>query len=180
MWLNAQLNEYNAEGNSGYVNRYKGCYILEMIRVLMYDPKLTNPDARFIAMMRDFTSTYAGQNVSTQDFQRIVEKHTSNSAQWFFDQWIYGSETPTYDFDYQLSDAGDGNTKLTISLTQSDVSDSFHMRLPLYAVIDGEHRYLGLLGVTGTKPLETNLTLRQRPDKILLDPHRSILAEIDQ
>ncbi len=180
VWLNTQLNEYNAGGNAGYVNRYKGCYILEMIRVLMYDPKLTNPDARFIAMMRDFTLTYAGKNVSTQDFQRIIEKHTKNSAQWFFDQWVYGSETPTYDFDYQFSDTEDGNVKLTISLTQTDVSDSFHMRLPIYAEINGEYRYLGLLGVTGTKPLETTLTLRQRPDKVLLDPHRSILAEVNQ
>ncbi len=180
VYLNAQLNEYNAEGNSDYVIRYKGCYILEMIRVLMHDAKLANPDARFITMMRDFTSTYAGQNASTQDFLQIIEKHSGNSAQWFFDQWIYGSETPTYDFGYQLSDAENGNTKLTISLTQSNVSDSFQMRLPLYAVVNGESRYLGLVGVTGTKPLETSLMLRKRPDKILLDPDRSILAEINQ
>jgi hypothetical protein len=180
IWLNSQLNEYNAEGNSGYVNRYKGGYILEMLRVLMYDPKLDNPDARFITMMRDFTSTYAGQNVSTQDFQRIVEKHIGKSMQWFFDQWVYGSETPTYDFGYQFSDAEDGNTKLSISLTQSDVSESFHMQLPLYVVLDGERRYLGLLGVTGTKPLSTSVSLRKRPEKALLDPDRSILAEIHQ
>jgi aminopeptidase N len=180
VWLNSQLNEYNAGGNAGYVNRYKGCYILEMIRVLMHDPKLENPDARFITMMRDFTQTYAGKNVSTQDFQRIIEKHTKSSAQWFFDQWVYGSEIPTYDFDYQLSDTEDGNVELTISLTQSGVSESFHMRLPIYAVIDGEQRYLGLMGVTGTKPLGTTMTLRQRPEKVLLDPHHSILAEINQ
>ena len=56
----------------------------------------------------------------------------------------------------------------------------FHMRLPVYAVIDGEERYLGLLGVTGSKPLAATLTIRQRPDKVVLDPHRSILAEINQ
>jgi hypothetical protein len=58
------------------------------------------------------------------------------------DQWIYGSETPRYDFSYQLSDAADGKTELTMSLTQSDVSESFRMMLPLYAVIDGKQLLL--------------------------------------
>jgi aminopeptidase N len=180
VWLNSQLDEYNAETNSVYVNRYKGSYIMEMIRVLMYNSKLTNPDGRFIVMMRDFTSTYAGQNASTQDFQRVVEKHVGISMQWFFDQWVYGSETPAYDFSYRLSDAEDGHTKLSMSITQSGVSDSFRMQLPLYVVINGERRYLGLLDVAGTKPLNTDLTLRVRPDKVILDPDRSILAEINQ
>ena len=180
VWLNSQLDEYNAESNSLYVVRYKGGYILEMLRVLMYDPTLENHDARFITMMRDFMSTYAGQTVSTQDFQQIVEKHIGKSMQWFFDQWVYGSETPTYDFSYQLSDTERGYTELSVSLTQSDVSDSFHMQLPLYVVINGERRYLGLLAVTGTQPLTTKLTLRKRPEKVLLDPDRSILAEIHQ
>jgi hypothetical protein len=180
VWLNSQLDEYNAESNSGYVNRYKGGYILEMLRVLMYDAKLTNPDARFITMMRDFTSTYAGQTVSTRDFQRMVEKHEGKSMQWFFNQWVYGSETPTYDFSYQLADTEKGYTELSISLTQSCVSDLFQMQLPLYVVINGVRRYLGLLAVTGTQPLTTKLTLRKRPEKVLLDPDRSILAEIHQ
>ena len=180
VWMNRQLNQYKAEGNSGYVTRYKGGYILEMIRMLMQDVKMQNPDARFIAMMRDFTKTYAGQNASTQDFQRIVEKHTGRSAQWFFDQWIYGSETPTYDFSYQLSDAGDGKTEVTISLTQSDVSESFRMMLPIYAVVSGEQQYLGMIGITGTKPLNTSMQLPMRPEKVILDPNRSILAEINQ
>ena len=83
-------------------------------------------------------------------------------------------------FSYELSDAGDGNTKISISITQSNVSDSFHMQLPLFIVLNGERRYLGLLKVTGTKPLNAGLTLRVRPEKVLLDPDRCILAEINQ
>jgi hypothetical protein len=180
VWLNRQLNEYRAESNSSFANRYKGGYILEMLRMLMHDTSMQNPDARFIAMMREFTKTYAGKNASTQDFQQIVEKHTGRSMQWFFDQWIYGSETPTYDFSYQLSDAGDGKTELTISLTQSDVPESFMMMLPLYAVVDGKQQYLGLIGIAGTKNLKTSLQLPMRPEKVILDPNRSILAEINQ
>lgn len=179
VWLNPQLNEYNGEGNSMLIY-YKGSYIMEMLRMLMYDPQLKNPDGRFIAMLHDFTSTYAGKNASTEDFRRTVEKHAGGSAEWFFDEWVYGAYTPTYRFSYQLSDAGDGQTDVSISLTQSDVPESFHMELPLYINVKGEQKYVGRIPITGTKPLKTSFKLPLRPDKVVLDPNRSILAEIHQ
>jgi aminopeptidase N len=180
VWLSGQLNEYNEKGNSMFVNRYKGGYIMEMLRMLMYDPKLKNPNARFIAMMHEFTSTFAGKNASTEDFRMIAEKHAGKSMEWFFEQWVYGSETPEYDFSYQLSNAEGGQTELTMTLTQSKVSDTFRMQLPLYAVVNGEPQYLALIGITGTKPLKTSIRLPVRPEKVVLDPERNILAEIRQ
>jgi aminopeptidase N len=151
-----------------------------MIRVLMYDPKLKNPNARFIAMMHEFMSTFAGQNASTEDFRKVVEKHAGKSMEWFFEQWVYGSETPEYDFSYQLANAEGGQTELILSLTQSKVSESFRMQLPLYVVVNGEQQYLGLIGVIGTKPLKTSIKLPVKPEKVVLDPERNILAEIRQ
>jgi len=151
-----------------------------MLRVLMYDPQLKNPDGRFIATMHEFISTFAGKSASTEDFRRIVEKNAGRSMEWFFNQWVYGSETPSYDFRYQLADADGGQTKLSLTLTQKEVSESFRMQLPLYVVVGGQNRYLGLVGITGTKPLKTSIKLPMRPEKVLLDPDRSILAEIRQ
>jgi hypothetical protein len=54
------------------------------------------------------------------------------------------------------------------------------MQLPIYAVIKGENRYLGLIGASGTKPRISSIKLPVRPDKIVLDPRHSILAEIHQ
>jgi hypothetical protein len=180
MWLNSQLNEWEQTGNAGFVIRYKGGYIFEMLRVLMYDTNLKNPDGRFIAMMHEFTSTYAGQNASTEDFRRIVEKNAGRSMEWFFNEWVYGSATPKYDFSYQIADAGGGQSEVTMTLVQSEVPDTFKMQLPLYAVINGEPRFLTLIGITGTTPLKTSVKLPMRPEKVLLDPERSILAEIHQ
>lgn len=151
-----------------------------MIRVLLYDTTMKNPDGRFIAMLRDFTATCARKNASTQDFQRVVEKHPGRSMQWFFDQWVYGSEIASCDFKYKLSDAGDGQTELSVSITRSGVSDKFTMQLPLYLVVNGQRQYPGLLGVTGIKTLNTSVKLRERPERVLLDPDGSILAEITQ
>jgi aminopeptidase N len=159
---------------------YKGGYIWEMIRVLMYDPQMKNPDARFISMVHEFLRTYTGRNASTEDLRKMIEKHLGRSMEWFFEQWVYGSEMPTYDFSYELSNAEGGQTEVSITLAQSGVSDSFRMQLPLYAVIGGERKYLGLIGVIGNKPLKTSVKLPVRPEKIVLDPERDILAEIHQ
>jgi hypothetical protein len=180
VWLNPQINEYNEKGTNLLVVPYKGGYILDMIRVLMYDASIKNPDGRFLTMLHDFVTSYAGQNASTEDFRKTVEKHMRRSMEWFFNQWIYGSDTPNYDFSYQLTDAGGGQTEVAITLTQSNVPETFKMQLPMYMVVNGEQKYLGLIGVQGTKPLKTSVKLSVRPDKVLLDPDRNILAEIHQ
>ena len=50
----------------------KGGYVLHMLRMLMWDAKDRNSDTRFIAMMKDFTSTWAGRNPSTDDFKAVA------------------------------------------------------------------------------------------------------------
>jgi hypothetical protein len=180
VWLNPQLNEYNGWGNSQAMIYYKGGYVMEMLRALMYDPKLKEPNGRFIAMMREFTKTFAGQNASTEDFRKIVDKHNGRSMEWFFNQWVYGTHIPTYDFKYELKDAGGGQTEVVISLTQSDVPDNFYMQLPLYISSGGKLEHVGLVGVTGTRPLNTSFKLSGKPDKVLLDPERSVFADIRQ
>ncbi len=112
----------------------KGAYILHMIRMLMYEPK--TGDERFKAMMQDFVKTNFNKDISTEDLKRAIEKHMTremdidgnHSMNWFFDEWVYGTEMPSYRFDYQIS--ADGS--LSGRITQSGVSDKFVMRVPLY------------------------------------------------
>jgi hypothetical protein len=100
--------------------------------------------------------------------------------EWFFDEWVYGKDIPTYDFSYQLSNGDAGQTELAMSITQSRVPESFQMRLPVYASVKGDMRYLGLVPAEGTKPTKVSMKLPLRPDKVVLDPNHSILAEIHQ
>jgi hypothetical protein len=54
------------------------------------------------------------------------------------------------------------------------------MQLSLFIVVNGQAQHFGLVGITGTKPLNTGLKIPMRPEKVLLDPERSIFAEIHQ
>ena len=109
-----------------------------------------------------------------------VELGFGEPVDWFFTQWVYGTETPHYQFRYQLKDGGAGKTILQVSLTQSAVSDSFFMRVPLYVHIQGQPRLLGYISVRGTTPVNAEMPLPFRPEKVTIDETGSILCTIDQ
>ena len=176
--LNYQLNSYLEPTASTHLIYEKGAYVLEMLRMIMENPKAKNPDAAFIDMMRDFTTTYAGKNASTADFERIVEKHVGQPMGWFFNEWVYGSEIPTYNFSYQLQDAGGGKTNVSFRLTQSGVSSSFHMGVPLYVTYKGSPARIGFVQVQGSSTGHAQFQLPFRPSNVSIDARRNLLAVI--
>jgi aminopeptidase N len=104
----------------------KGAYILHMVRMMMWTPH--EGDDRFRATMHDFLATYRLQAATTEDFKAIVEKHMSaqmnldgnHRMDWFFNQYVYGTDLPNYHFESQITQNGDG-TSLHFKLTQSGV-----------------------------------------------------------
>ena len=146
-------------GKTGSIARFmiypKGAYILHMLREMMYDRK--DGDKRFMAMMQDFVKTYYNRDVSTEDFKQTVEKHMTQQMDldgnhrmdWFFNQWVYGTELPSYKFEYKF----DGNT-LSGQLTQSGVSDNFRMLVPIYVDFGKGWMRLGEATVAGNSTVD--------------------------
>jgi aminopeptidase N len=73
IWMGERLDTFKTAGSYNALVYRKGGYALHMLRYLMQDPN--NGDADFVAMMHDFTTTYANKNASTEDFEAIVNKH---------------------------------------------------------------------------------------------------------
>ena len=178
--LNGQLDSYLEPSASNHLIYDKGAYVLEMLRTMLEDKKAKNPDTAFISIMRDFTRTYAGKSASTADFERIVEKHVNQSMAWFFNEWVYGDETPTYNFSYQLQDAGNGKTTVTFKLTQSGVSDSFQMGVPLYFTYKGKTGRIGFVQMKGSTTRNARFQLPFHPSNISIDARRNLLAVIHE
>ena len=164
----------------------KGAYVLHMIHMLMRDWKSPRPDEKFIETMKDFVSTYAGKNPSTRDFQAVLERHMTpamNAAgngtmDWFFKQWVYGTEIPRYKQKLDLSKQGDGQYRLTGSVSQEGVSDDFRGQVSLYAEFSkGELARLGGLSFVGnaTKPLDVTIRLSKEPKRLLLNAFHDTL-----
>jgi hypothetical protein len=176
LYLNYQLNTHLNPRNSTDLIYYKGAYVLEMLRALLEDPRQHEPDARFISMMHDFVASSANRNASTADFQRIVEKRIGEPMDWFFNQWVYGTEIPEYDFKYALKPGSSGKTVLQISLTQSGVSDEFESRVPIYGTVGADTRRLCFIKVIGSTTARFEVPLPFHPDKVTMDEYHDFLA----
>lgn len=101
---------------------------------------------------------------------------------WFFREWVYGTDIPRYKLEYRLEDAGGGKTKLTGKVTQSGVSDSFAMAVPIYLDFgNGNPVRLGSSNIFGnaTTP-EFEVMLPKRPKAVFLCWFDDVLAEIEK
>ncbi|MFV0388189.1 MAG: M1 family metallopeptidase [Pyrinomonadaceae bacterium] len=165
----------------------KGAYVLHMLRMMMINPRgktIQEKDARFIAMMHDFIKSHYDKDVSTEDFKRIVEKHITpemdlyknGSMDWFFNEWVYGTEMPKYDFEYSVSNSG-GKTLLSGKLTQSEVSDYFVMPVPIYVDYGKGWVELGKMTMVGNQAKElSNIELAKKPKRVAVAALNDVLA----
>jgi hypothetical protein len=162
----------------------KGGYVLHMLRSMMWDSK-TNDD-KFIQMMHDFVATYLYKSASTAGFQAVVEKHMTptmdlagnGKMDWFFNEWVYGTDVPRYKFDYTLVPEADGKMRLKASLTQSEVSDAFMASVPIYLDLDAGR--IARLGTVVMKGNSTNpnleLVLPVKPKRVMINQNFDVLA----
>ena len=143
----------------------KGTWVIHMLRELMREPGSPDPDAKFRELLQSVLKEYKFQPLTTADFQRAVQKHMSaamdiegtHRMDWFFDEWVYGTDVPRYKFDYQLIPEADGKVRLKATLTQSEVSDAFLMSVPIYMELDAGR--IARLGTVVMKGNSTNSTL---------------------
>ena len=88
--------------------------------------------------MHDFVSTYAEQSATTENFKAVVEKHMTagmdldgnHKMDWFFNEYVYGTQLPSYKLDYSFEPGADGDVVLNMKLAQSGVSPDFRMPVP--------------------------------------------------
>lgn len=163
----------------------KGAYILHMIRMMMWSTK--NGDDDFIAMMHDFTETYRLRVATTEDFKAMVEKHMSafmnldgnHRMDWFFDEYVYGTDLPRYHLESQITPDGD-KISLHFKLTQSGVPDTFKMLVPIYfEMADGRMILVGRVITQGNQTIEKTVPMAKPTvavKRIAFDSMHDLLA----
>jgi aminopeptidase N len=130
VWLGYR-NSTSKDGNGYDVVVYKkGAWVIHMLRILMLDFKTMNED-RFTQTMRDFYHTYQGKRASTEDFRRVAEQHAGTDLGWFFDQWIYRTEIPSYRVAYRFEPAEGGQYRVKLKVQQENVAEDFQMYVPV-------------------------------------------------
>ncbi len=163
----------------------KGALVLRMMHFLLSDPA-TGDDKAFFEMMKDFVEKYKNSSASTDDFRTVANTHFANSPigkkygltdlNWFFLQWVYTTEMPSYKIEYSVKNNPDGSFQLTGNVTQTNVSERFFMPIPIRFSFGGNRFASGTIPAYGpTTPIQ--LKLPMKPEKVEIDPDKWILAD---
>lgn len=179
IWLGYRTGSSSTEGDYDLIIYRKGAWVLHMLRNMMIDLKTMNED-RFSSMLRDFYGSYSGKRASTEDFQKIVEKHAGMDMDWFFKQWIYGAEIPEYRFSYKLEQKPDGKYLAHCKIDQREVPDDFQMTVPV--LIDFGKNRLARVRVAVKGPFtQVDLPLLpMKPERIVFNDLESVLCEVKE
>ena len=149
-----------------------------MLRMLTLDLQTMKED-RFTDILRDFYTTYTGPRASTEDFRRVVERHVGTDMKWFFDEWIYGFEIPTYKVAWQTVPQPDGQFKVRLRIGQEHVSPDFLMYVPVTVDLGNNRKARARIRVTGaTTELDFPAVLPVRPKSVTFNDMEGVLAEV--
>ncbi|HXJ17495.1 MAG TPA: hypothetical protein VNM68_09895, partial [Candidatus Polarisedimenticolia bacterium] len=163
----------------------KGAYVLLMLRSLMYEDQGPdkNKDQAFIDMMHDFMESYRNSPASTESFKAIAERHMTKPMDlqqngrldWFFSEWVYGTQVPRYQFKYDVEPGDKGTFRVRAEITQSEVDDHFAMLVPVFADFGSGMVRLGQVELVGNSKRTAVFLLARRPKKVALNAFKDIL-----
>lgn len=110
----------------------KGAFVLHMLRMLLMDFE-TGDDGRFRDLMRGFMRDHTGGTTSTRSFEAAVTAAFGEPMDWFFDQWVYGVDVPTYRPDLDVSPLRDAAEPFVLhgTVRQEDVPPGFRAAVPV-------------------------------------------------
>jgi predicted negative regulator of RcsB-dependent stress response len=144
----------------------KGAMILHMLRYVVGDTK-------FLKIMRDFATNYAGKPATTDDFRKLVEKIYDQRLTWFFSQWMDSTSAPEFKTKYTVYRLGNNKGFRIVGAIQQDL-DLFRMPVKLRIDTDGktEEKRIEVVGTDSPFSVETF----GRPRRISVDPDNHVLT----
>jgi aminopeptidase N len=143
----------------------KGAMILHMLRWIVGEPK-------YLKIMREFATKYAGKPASTDDFRAIAEAAHGDKLTWFFSQWMDSTSAPEFKTKYTVYRLGSNKGFRVVGQIDQDL-DLFRMPVQLKIDTDGktEEKRIEVVGTNSPFTVETF----GRPRRIVVDPENRVL-----
>ena len=162
-----------------YIVTYeKGALILHMLRTMLTD-LTTGDDTRFRTLMRRFVSDHRDEPASTATFEEAVTIAFGEPMTWFFDQWVYGTDIPTYRPDLEVSRVADQRDPFLLhgTIRQEDVPLQFRMLVPIFIRFDDGPPVVHQVMVDAPE-VEVAFPLRAEPADVDFNYHHAVLAHV--
>jgi hypothetical protein len=104
----------------------------------------------------------------------------NHKLDWFFNEYVYGTQLPAYKLDASFDVGADGDVVLDLKATQSGVDEHFRMLVPIYLeMADGKMMFLGRARMTGNTTLAQKIPLKglkAKPNRAVLNYYDDVLA----
>jgi len=144
----------------------KGAMILHMLRWVVGEKK-------YLQIMRDFATKYAGKSASTDDFRELSEKVYGEKLTWFYSQWMDSTSAPEFKAKYTFYRLGNNKGFRIVGAITQDL-DLFRMPVNLRIDTDGrtEEKRIEVVGTDSPFSVETF----GRPRRITVDPENRVLT----
>ncbi len=181
-----RLSTLETRNGYGAVVVDKGALVIRMMHFLFTNPE-TQDDKPFFDMMKDFVAQYQGKDASTEDFLALASEHFKGTEiakkyeladlGWFFRQWVYNAELPSYRLEYHLEPQPDGSAMLKGTLFQEGLpgNEKWFMPIPLVMTYGKDKVARGTIAVLGEET-PVNVKVPMMPDKVELDPYLMVLS----
>ena len=163
-----------------YIVYGKGAWTLHMLRHVLGD------DA-FFETLADYRETYQFSHVTTEDFQAVAESVYGDDLGWFFDQWIYGSGRPVYEWWWRQENPDPfGNSTVHVRIEQTQNSSYPLFRMPIDLHFQGSDLDTTVVVWDSLRSQEFTLELAGQPATLAFDEakwiykYASQVAGVDQ
>ena len=116
---------------------------------------------------------------NTRAFEEAVPVAFDEPMDWFFDQWVYGTDVPTYRPDLKTSPVRDSVMPFVLhgSIRQENVPSEFKMAVPIR--VEFEHHDPLLQRIWIDQPeISVEIPLPAEPTKILFNYQHGVLASV--
>jgi aminopeptidase N len=165
----------------------KGAYVLHMLEMQYLSTQ--DQEMTFKNAMQQFVKEYSGKAATTEDWKASMERtmprwmdlRGNGKLDWFFDEYVYGTELPHYTISSDFTVGADGVTSVHLKLTQSNVSKSFVMRIPLYLQLkNGQVACIANVVIHGSDTVDQTFALGKLPSPaktMLLNYNADVLSD---
>ena len=177
VWLGSRTNSSTTEHDYALVVYNKGAWVLHMLRNLLLDLD-GGDESRFRALLRGFHEAHRDGFTTTAEFRTAAEAAAGEDLGWFFDQWVYGTEVPTYRWSWETHERTQGQWVVHGRVQQSNVPDDF--RAPVIVRVDfaGGRFARTRVWVSGAETTFDLPAAAERPSGVRFNDLESVLAEV--
>jgi aminopeptidase N len=174
IWLGSRTLSADTRNDLDLIIYRKSALVLHMLRNMLLDLETLKED-QFRGLLSGFYREYRNTRASTMDFQAYTEKYLGADMGWFFNQWVYGTAIPFYQY-ARTTVQTDSGYVVRCRIVQQGVPPAFRMFLPIQVTsADGTVMRVRVL-VTGEK-VECDLPpMKSEPVEVVFNYLDSVLS----